>query len=72
METREAYLKREADEYISQSVLTQAERKTLRGWVKDGNSVYENPWCLADDRGRPMDFVTATREIAELRSSHEA
>ena len=40
--SREACLKCEADEYIENSVLTQTERKALRGWVNDENSVYDN------------------------------
>ena len=61
MTERAAYLKHEAAEYMKTTDMTQEEREELLAWVKEGNSVYANPGLLSDDRGRPMDFITALR-----------
>ena len=67
MTERAAYLKREAAEYMKTKDLTQTERQELLDWVKAGNSVFENPWCLADESGRPMDYITAVGVVDDLR-----
>ena len=59
--TRAAILKREAAEYTKTVDLTRDERQGLNEWIKDGNSVHDNPWHMADESGRPMDFITALR-----------
>jgi hypothetical protein len=41
--------------------MTPEERKELREWVKKDNSVYSNPWHMADEDGRLMDYITAVR-----------
>lgn len=67
MTGKAAYLKREAAEYMKTMDLTQSERQELLAWVKDGNSVFENPWCLADERGRSMDYIAAIGVVDDLR-----
>ena len=59
--TRKVYIKREAAEYMKKAEMAPEERQMLLSWVKEGNSVYANPRLLSDDRGRPMDFITALR-----------
>jgi len=46
--------------------VTEGEENDLREWVADGNSVYENPYCLYDDSGRPMDFINGCRTGIEM------
>ena len=67
--TRNDLLKRETAEYIAKVDMTQAERQELLDWTKGGNSVYDNPWHMADDNGRPMDYITAVRETDDMRQS---
>lgn len=74
-ETR-AFLKSEKKEFENKTPMTAKERRKLRKWVEDGNSVYSNPYDLYDDAGRLMDFITARRtekyhREAEIKSSHK-
>lgn len=55
------YLKQELDPYEREMPMTKGERTGLYQWVCQGNSPYENPSLLADESGRPMDFVSAMR-----------
>jgi hypothetical protein len=41
--------------------MTTQERKELWEWVKSGNEVCENPWCISCENGRPMDYIQALR-----------
>jgi hypothetical protein len=66
-ETRGAFLKREATQYKTTMDMSQMERQCLDDWVKDGNSVYDNPWCIADEQGRPMDYISAIRVVDDLK-----
>lgn len=61
--TRKVYLRREAAKYMATVDLTPSERQDIHAWVEDGNSVYDNPWYMADDRGCPMDYISAIREV---------
>ena len=47
---------------MTQLEITVSERQELLAWVQSGRSVYDNPWHMADERGRPMDYITAMRE----------
>jgi hypothetical protein len=58
---RKEYLQRESVEYLAKVVATLEERQEVVEWVKDGNSVHDNPWCMADGRGAPMDYIEALR-----------
>jgi hypothetical protein len=49
--------------------ITLKERKDLRQWVKDGNSVYENPGLFSCENGDPMDYITAVRIIEDMRKN---
>jgi hypothetical protein len=41
--------------------MTAQERKELREWVKSGNDIFENPWCISWENGWPMDYIHALR-----------
>ena len=56
-----AFLKAERKEFENKTPMTAKERRKLRRWVEDGNSVYSNPYDLYDDAGHLMDFITARR-----------
>ena len=45
------------------------EKSELTEWVDDGNSVYDNPFDLYDEKGRPLDFITGLRFLIDLRDS---
>jgi len=47
------------------------ERRSLREWVADGNSVYDNPYHFSDDRGRPFDYIEAIRTAEDMRQNPE-
>jgi len=46
--------------------LTVTEKNELREWVASGNSAYDNPYYLCDERGCPLDFISAVRLTAEF------
>ena len=46
--------------------MTPEERNKLRKWVKECNSVYENPFLLWNENGRPMDYINAVRFTEEI------
>ena len=70
--TRGALLRREAAEYMNGIVLTQGERQELLDWIKEGNSAYDNPWHMADDNGRLMDFISAIRIAQDYRDASDS
>lgn len=43
------------------------ERRALREWVKEGNSVYENTSCAWYDGQVPVEFLTVYRDEAYIR-----
>ena len=63
-------LTRETSEYLNVAGATKDERLQILGWIKDGNSIYDNPWHMADDEGRSMDYISALRAVGELRAGH--
>ena len=69
-ETRGALLKREAAQYKATMPMSQEERRCLDDWIKNGNSVYDNPWCMADELGRPMDYISAIRIVEDLNPTN--
>ena len=56
-------------EYVDKYPLSGYERRLLRGWVKDGHSVYETVESayLPGPAWPPMDFIDAHRLDRELR-----
>ena len=65
--TKATILKNEATKYLKALDVTQEERQEILAWVQDGNSVYDNPWYMAEENGRPMDYITAVREVNDYR-----
>ena len=68
--TIKEYLQREASEYIANTDVSPAERQDLLGWIRDGNSVYDNPWLMTDESGRLLDYVQAMRIADDLEQQH--
>jgi len=58
---RDIYLQQLKDYEKTFDDMTPGERKGLRKWVRDGNSVYENPCLIWSEDGRPMDYINAIR-----------
>jgi len=66
----QALLRRELKEYLATiSDLTADERKELREWVAEGNSVYGNGYYMCDGNGDPMDYITAERTVTDMRNN---
>jgi|LGOV01.1.fsa_nt_gb hypothetical protein len=55
------------EKYESQHKITEGEKKELHDWVSDGHSPYVNPFCLSDEKGGPIDFLSAIRISYEMR-----
>lgn len=55
------YLAQSLDTYEREMAMTKGERMELYQWVSRGNSPYDNPSLVAEESGRPMDFVSAMR-----------
>lgn len=51
--------------------MTQAERKELHDWVNAGNQVICNPWYMAGEDGRPLDYITASRIVDDMVTNTE-
>ena len=72
MKEKPAMLRRELKEYEATiGELTQEERRELRKWVADGNSVHVNPGWMCSESGHPMDFITAIRIEEDMRNNPE-
>jgi len=48
---------RQLKEYESTKRLKADERKSLREWVSEYNSVYRNPFYVYGDDGEPVDYI---------------
>jgi hypothetical protein len=64
-------LRKDLKEY-EQSIfdLTTDERKDLHDWVLAGHSVYDNPYLMVFEGGRPVDYIEAVRTIAQEREEY--
>jgi len=51
--------------------LSDVERNNLREWVLGGNSVFDNPYHMSDDNGRPINYIEALRITADMRENPE-
>ena len=52
--------------------LTTDENRRLHKWIDEGNDAADNPWLMAGENGRPLDFITALRDMLSLESEHMA
>lgn len=58
--------------YESDNQLTKDERKALLEWVKEGNSVHDNPSLAEDGHGSYLDFIDVYRYEEEIRKKLDA
>jgi hypothetical protein len=64
-------LRRQLKQYeVAVGDITPEERKALRKWVADGNSVYDNPFWLAGEDGNSLCFIVAIRLVVVLKYLH--
>lgn len=54
-------------EYIKNTPMTKKEQRALREWVKNGNSVYENPSGTWYEVQTPIEFLIIYREDEYIR-----
>ena len=66
LETRE-FLEKQYKEYIKVTPMTKKEQCAVREWVKDGNSVYENPSGAWQEGQVPVEFLTIYRDEEYIR-----
>lgn len=59
-------LHRELKEYLATRAVTPEKRRELEEWVRQGFSVYENPWYIYTEDGTPADYLAAKRTVDEL------
>ena len=64
---RKEFLEQQYKEYIKTTPMTKKEQRALREWVKDGNSVYENPNVAWSDGQVPVEFLTVYRDEEYIR-----
>ena len=63
-----AILQAEYRAYTKTAMMAAAEQQELVAWVAAGHSPYSNPYNLADESGRELDFVAAARLTEDLAS----
>ena len=56
--------------YLEQQQASMEEQRQAWNWVRQGKSLFDNPWLLYDESGWPMDFISAMRMIYELRNEN--
>lgn len=64
---RKEFLEQQYKEYIKVTPMTKKEQRALREWVKDGNSVYENPCMAWYDSQIPVEFLSVYRDDEYIR-----
>lgn len=64
---RQEFLENEYEQYCKSTTMTASERRALREWVKDGNSVYENASGVWADGNIPVEFLTIYRDEEYIR-----
>lgn len=50
---------------------TMEEKRELKEWIDSGHSENDNPWYMADEKGSPMDFISAYREVLSQIEQHK-
>ena len=61
------YLENQYKAYLKKRTMTKKEQQAVREWVKDGNSVYDNPSGAWLDGGVRMEFLDIYREEEYIR-----
>lgn len=62
------YLEHQYKEYIRVTPMIRKGMRALREWVKNGNSVYDNPAGAWQDGQVPVEFLDIYRDDEYLRS----
>lgn len=52
--------------YLVGRQISEENKRRLCLWVSQGNSVYDNPWYYSDERGNPVDYLTAGEIVDDL------
>ena len=60
-------LEKQYKEYIKNTPMTKKEQRAVREWVKDGNSVYQNPSGAWYEGQVPVEFLTVYRDEEYIR-----
>ena len=60
------YLTRQYKEYLKKTPMNSKEQRALRNWVRNGNSVYDNPWGAWQDGMVPVEFLDVYRDEEEI------
>ena len=63
------HLENQHNEYCKVTKMASTERAALREWVKDGNSVYDNPSGAWYDGQVPVEFLTIYRDEEYIRQA---
>ena len=61
------YLENQYKEYLKKRTMTKKEQRAVREWVKDGNSVYDNPDGAWLDGGVRMEYLDTYRDNEYIR-----
>jgi hypothetical protein len=68
--TIKALLNSELNDYLELiGDITENEKKELKEWVADGNSVHNNPFLLYEESGSPMDFINGCRIGIDMKEN---
>lgn len=54
------------------TALTAEEKCRRHQRIADGNDPAGNPWLMAGENGRPLDFIAAWRDMLSLEAEHMA
>lgn len=58
----ECYNRGKISEYARHHPISPMERTLLLKWLMSGHSIGSNPWDLADQAGRPLDYIEYLRK----------
>lgn len=65
--TREEILRKDLICYLAGKTVTDEEYRELCSWIASGNSIHANPWYMAGEDGRELDFLTARQVMMEMQ-----
>ena len=61
------YLETQYKEYLKKRTMSKKEQRAVREWVKNGNSVYDNPEGAWLDGGVRMEYLYTYRDYEYIR-----
>lgn len=59
-------LSRVLDKYLDENNIDQKEKEQLFQWISEGNSPYNNPYYMSNEKGYPIDFIEALRAVEQF------